>query len=355
MKILYGVQGTGNGHITRARIMARAFADRSDVEVDFIFSGREPDKYFDMQVFGDYKTYQGLSFATHQGAIAYAKTIQELRPKQFLKDVKSLNLSGYDLLLNDFEPITAWAARQQKIPSISISHQAAFSHPIPSEGVSIIDRLITRYFAPTSIQLGVHWYHFGFPILPPFIDDKASQNESDKSILVYLPFEDVEQVQGILETFAEHDFVCFHPHIKSAYKQSNLSWHPTAKEPFKAALAKCKGVIANAGFEMASESIHLSKKLLIKPLSGQFEQLSNASTLADIGLGQVMARFDLEVIEHWLQAPSVEGVQFKSDPHILIDWLLKKQWSDTQGLCASLWEQVAFPPAIQQSLNRLSC
>ena len=53
MKLLYGVQGTGNGHIARARIMAAALAKRSDVEVDFVFTGREPDKYFDMDVFGD--------------------------------------------------------------------------------------------------------------------------------------------------------------------------------------------------------------------------------------------------------------------------------------------------------------
>ena len=39
MKILYGVQGTGNGHIARARAMSHAFKEH-DVEVDFLFSGR---------------------------------------------------------------------------------------------------------------------------------------------------------------------------------------------------------------------------------------------------------------------------------------------------------------------------
>jgi UDP:flavonoid glycosyltransferase YjiC (YdhE family) len=39
MKILYGVQGTGNGHITRARAMA-AEMHAAGVEVDFVFSGR---------------------------------------------------------------------------------------------------------------------------------------------------------------------------------------------------------------------------------------------------------------------------------------------------------------------------
>ena len=64
MKLLYGVQGTGNGHIARARIMAAALSQRSDIDVDFVFTGRAPDKYFDMDVFGQYQTLTGLSFVT---------------------------------------------------------------------------------------------------------------------------------------------------------------------------------------------------------------------------------------------------------------------------------------------------
>lgn len=45
MKILYGVQGTGNGHVTRPRIMAKAFADLG-VEVDWVFSGRRREDFF---------------------------------------------------------------------------------------------------------------------------------------------------------------------------------------------------------------------------------------------------------------------------------------------------------------------
>ena len=59
MKICYGVQGTGNGHIARARIMAQAFALRDDVTVDFYFSGRDADAYFDMEVFGSIALSEG--------------------------------------------------------------------------------------------------------------------------------------------------------------------------------------------------------------------------------------------------------------------------------------------------------
>ena len=41
MHILYGVQGTGNGHISRANAMAQALARYPDVKVTWLLSGRE--------------------------------------------------------------------------------------------------------------------------------------------------------------------------------------------------------------------------------------------------------------------------------------------------------------------------
>ena len=164
----------------------------------------------------------------------------------------------------------------------------------------------------------------------------------------------IKDIQKTLSTFAEQDFICFHPNIKDAHIMENVIWHPTAKAPFKAALARCHGVIANAGFEMASECLHYNKRMLLKPLEGQFEQLSNAFTLSDLGLCQLMRTLDLEAIEQWLQSAPGASVQFPSNPNILIDWILQKQWTDTKSLCASLWQQVKFPPAVQQTLSQLN-
>ena len=55
MRILYGVQATGNGHITRARVMAPALRN-AGIEVDYLFSGRPADQLFNMEPFGDYQT-----------------------------------------------------------------------------------------------------------------------------------------------------------------------------------------------------------------------------------------------------------------------------------------------------------
>ena len=60
MKIFYGVQGTGNGHITRARVMAKELFE-AGFDVTFQFTGRPADKYFDMEVFNGYQVRKGLT------------------------------------------------------------------------------------------------------------------------------------------------------------------------------------------------------------------------------------------------------------------------------------------------------
>ena len=75
MKILYAVQGTGNGHITRARHLVDKLADDPTLDVDYFFSGRKMKEYFDMECFGNYIAKRGLTFHTTSGAISYRKTI----------------------------------------------------------------------------------------------------------------------------------------------------------------------------------------------------------------------------------------------------------------------------------------
>lgn len=354
MKILYGVQGTGNGHITRARVMAKAFALEDDIQVDFIFSGREPNKYFDMEIFGDYRTFQGLSFVTENGSVRKWKTLKSAKLVQLYQDVMKLDLRNYDLVLNDFEPVSAWAAQKSNTPSISVSHQAAFGYNVPKKNEHIFDRLLTKYFAPCTIQLGVHWFHFGHPIIPPFIEEKAIPNPSNDHVLVYLPFENLDEIAALLAPFKTTSFLCFHPEIKNQYKNKNVSWYPPSKSMFKHALINCSGVIANGGFELSSECLQLGKKLLIKPLAGQYEQASNMLTLQQLGLCSSMQTLEPTAVDTWLSNPNPVAIQFPDNPQDFIDWLMAEDWHDTDSLCRTLWQKVQFPPALKMRLEQYS-
>ena len=111
MRILFGVQGTGNGHISRSRTLARALKSRG-VAVDYLFSGRAADGYFEMGEFGDYRTFPGITFASHQGRISGWRTLKGLSPLRFWQDLRALDCREYDLVISDFEPLSAHAARR---------------------------------------------------------------------------------------------------------------------------------------------------------------------------------------------------------------------------------------------------
>ncbi|ROQ18880.1 MJ1255/VC2487 family glycosyltransferase [Gallaecimonas pentaromativorans] len=342
MRILYGVQGTGNGHITRARVMAEELAKR-DVQVDFLFSGRDASEYFDMEPFGDYQTRRGLTFVTERGGVKLLKTLSQSRLGELWRDIKSLPVRDYDLVINDFEPITAWAAKLAKVPSVGLSHQASFLQPVPKDGENLSSRLLIRHFAPVNIELGVHWYHFGKNLLPPIIENPSQQKAPrHNKVLVYLPFESIEEVQALLEPFPDVEFYCYHP--KATFEdRGHIHLRPPSRGAFHQDLADAMGVIANGGFELPSEALRIGKKLLLKPLHGQFEQLSNVLTLRQLGLASVMYELSAAELDAWLELPAAQPVSYPEVAGSLVDWLLAGNLNDSEQLCQGLWRQVAFP------------
>ncbi|MBQ4813394.1 glycosyltransferase [Pseudoalteromonas luteoviolacea] len=340
MKILYGIQGTGNGHITRARVMAECFKSMN-IEVDYLFSGRQADQYFDMDIFGEYQTRTGMSFITKSGRLNYRETAKQLKFGTFARDVKTLDIKRYDMVFNDFEPISAWAARLAKVPVVAMSHQAAFLSPeVPLFGAGSMQRALIRWFAPADVYLGVHWQPFAKNIVPPFIAHHGTYKASiPNKVLVYLPFEDLNGIVELLGDFPDREFYCYHPDA-SNQSINHIHLRAPSRQGFLEDLASASGVVANAGFELSSEALKYGKKLLLKPLQGQFEQLSNAMTLESLGLAKVMNYLNSEALAEWLEYPEGQVIDFPSDATPLADWLAKGQWQDYSALHDSLWYPV---------------
>ncbi|OBT16784.1 glycosyltransferase [Vibrio sp. UCD-FRSSP16_10] len=352
MKILYGVQGTGNGHIARARAMAEAFKKRDNVEVDFVFSGREKQKYFSMDAFDGYRTFSGLTFNSNSGKVDYLKTATNNNVVELLQDIKTLDVKKYDLVLNDFEPISAWAAKKHKVPCIGISHQNAFRYQVPKKGYGLMDKTIIHHFAPSDFQVGLHWYHFDQPILPPIVHVCDTQSTAEEAfVLVYLPFEDLKQVRELLQRLSGYSFRCYHPDIKQARDTDNVQLRPLSFSEFQRDLASCHGVIANGGFELPSEALSLGKKLLLKPLDGQFEQQSNVATLEYLGLGSAMLELELGTIRKWLEEDTPDPIHYPDVAGAISDWVLEGDWNQQQKLSQNLWKQVSFPTHMTHLLD----
>ena len=341
MRVLYGIQGTGNGHITRARVMANAFSSMN-IEVDYVFSGRAQKSYFDMGEFTNYRSFRGLSFTTQNGQVNSYHTLRNARMCKLLSDIKQLDLSGYDFVFNDFEPITAWAAKRQGVPVIGMSHQAAFLSPkVPMFRRGLFRRSLIKCYAPADVYLGVHWQPFADNIIPPFIANHQHDNpvNVDSKVLVYLPFENLADIVDYLKDFPEKEFYCYHPNTKNE-SRGHIHLRTLSRQGFLNDLANASGVIANAGFELSSEALKLGKKLLLKPLAGQFEQDINAQTLLAMKAAHVMSYLNPNALDDWINSKGQMSINFPSDPQPLIEWLAAKQWHNTRYLHQSLWSGV---------------
>ena len=338
MRIFYGVQGTGNGHITRARIMAKEL-QAAGIEVQYQFTGRPADKYFDMEIFGDYQTRSGLTFNINKGSINMFKTVLEARPINFIKDINSLDLSDYDLVISDFEPITAWAAKNQKKTVIGIGHQYAFKYKIPRQQHDPMAEQVLKHFAPATIGIGLHWHHFNQPILPPIIETAELSPTIKNKIVVYLPFEDTNDVIKLLAPFTDYTFHIYTPDLVSS-KLDHITCYPLSRDGFQQDLKNCDGIISNSGFELASESLHLGKKILARPIHGQMEQAANAAALVELGYGSVMAELDHDIVERWLQEAHNVHVSYPNVAHILVNWIQNGMPAIDNDFISGVWDRV---------------
>lgn len=81
MKILYSIQGTGNGHLSRAKSILPYLEKYG--QVDYLISGRN--YCLDFPVKMKYHCH-GVSFKyDNKGGIDYLKTFKSLSVKQFLR------------------------------------------------------------------------------------------------------------------------------------------------------------------------------------------------------------------------------------------------------------------------------
>ena len=343
MKIFYGIQGTGNGHITRGRIMAREL-QAANLEVTYQFTGRPQDKFFDMEVFNGYQWRNGLTFSTQNGKINHLQTVLQSKPLRFLKDIKQLDLSGYDVVICDYEPITAWAARQQNKKTIGISHQYAFQYHIPRAGTDPVSEAVMRNFAPVDIGIGLHWHHFDQPILPPVIETPIiTQQVQRNKVVIYLPFEDQQHVMKLLSPFKEFEFFIYSPeNVASPY--AHIHCKPLSLHGFQKDLSDCAGIICNAGFELASESLQLGKKILVKPVHAQMEQTSNAAALQLLGYGKMMHSVDAKIIEQWLYESKAIQVTYPNTAKYLVQWIKDGMPPIDPSWCRQIWSDVKVIP-----------
>src|SRR5437660_2159063 len=153
--ILYGVNGEGAGHSTRAKeVLSHLVAQGHTVHVASFDRGLQNlSKHFDVT------EIYGFRFAYVDNRVRYKRTIAKnlitvpqaarslSRLKELVEEWKT------DLVITDFDPLTCHIGRRQGLPVISIDNQhcltnAVVSYPGKYRRDAAAAKLVTRMMTP---------------------------------------------------------------------------------------------------------------------------------------------------------------------------------------------------------------
>ena len=284
MKILYGIQLNGNGHITRSLELISQLKAKG-YEVDVIASGGN----YSIELPDYIKKFKGLSmYFNKSGKINKLKTTLSLNLFKLIKDI-NYDCSGYDLVISDFEPISAYSAKKHKVKSIGISNQVSITKS------SFLESLFIKYFAPCDYYIPLDYTNGYQPIISEkFLNGKVSDEDF---YLVYLAAYSLEHIKNELK-YSDKKFKVYSSDVIVDYVYNNIEFKKSNKDSFQSDLLRCSGVITASGFSTTSEALVLGKRLWSIPIKGQFEQIDNATKLNKLGI--YTDDLTSENLENWL-------------------------------------------------------
>jgi uncharacterized protein (TIGR00661 family) len=312
VKILYAIQGTGNGHIARAEDIIPLLKQYG--KLDLFISGAQADIKLDHPI--KYKS-KGLSFYFgKRGGVDLLNTFRRNSSLGIYREIKEFPVGRYDLVVNDFEPISAWASMLKGIPCVGLSHQSALLSPRTPKPKSVdpVGDWIIRNYAPVKKYVGFHFDTFDTNIYTPVIRRRIREADVTKNphFTVYLPAYDDRKLLPILHRFPSIRWHVFSKHTRASYHFGKISVYPVNNEAFTASMKSCTGVLCGAGFETPAEAIHLQKTLLVVPMKGQHEQHYNAAALKQLGVPVLkkVKKKHIGKIEEWLDTRKIPAIYF---------------------------------------------
>jgi uncharacterized protein (TIGR00661 family) len=324
MKIFYAVQATGNGHISRANQLVPILKNHGQVDVFLSGHNYSLAPNFDVK----FKS-KGLSlFYTQCGGVDLLKTVFSNNIKGAIYDAKSLPVNEYDLIINDFDWLTARACKMKNVNSIQFGHQASFISPLAPRPAKkeIVGEYVLQNFAKAQKYVGLHFKAYDEHIHPPIIKSQILDAEPRNMghVTVYLPSVSEHCILNALRKMPDVTFHWFLHGVNAPTQINNIKMFPVTDEGFTSSLISCHGLITGGGFETPAEALYLGKKVLSIPIQKHYEQQCNAAALSHLGVKVILQ-------------PDYDN--FEDD---IIRWLAKKEDIITIDACQteSLVEQI---------------
>ncbi len=309
--ILYGVNGEGAGHSTRAReVLAhlRASGHRLHV-VSFDRGLRNLASDFEVtEIFGFRLDYV-------RNRVRYGKTVLKNlvtapRASRSVRKLRRLARAwDIDLVITDFEPISCHVGHRLRLPVISIDNQhclvyGEISYPREYRREAAAAKLVTRMMTPRADTYLVTSF-FTPPLknkrtflFPPILRKEVLEARPSvgSAVVVYVTSPSTE-LANLLKGIRQQ-FICYGFGREGV--DGNILFKKPSLQTFLQDLTAAKAVIANSGFSLISEALYLGKPYLAWPMKRQFEQVFNAYYVGQMGYGAYWEDLNKERIESFL-------------------------------------------------------
>lgn len=316
-RIVYGVAGEGFGHSSRSHLIGQHLIDAGH-DVLFVASrkslnylhrhfGRQVHAAFGLSLVYDNRTLSPLStlaantsrFIASRACIArfYTDTLDPFEP---------------DVVISDFEPVSAWWAWRRGVPFVSVNHQHLLTMcRLQHESSEWLSRLnasaVTRcHYVGAAAYIILNFFRAPVtndravltpPVVRPIVESvEPTQGEH---ILVYTS--DSSWSSRLLDTLHAFPHQPFRIYgFDRSEKIGNCELRKTSTDGFVADVASSRGVIATGGFTLISECLHFGKKMLLLPIQGQYEQVLNACYAEKLGFGLHRRQLDIRSLGEYL-------------------------------------------------------
>lgn len=257
----------------------------------------------------------GLHLNYQDNEVQYAKTVVEntLKLPEFFRDRERVAALAEDfqpdIIITDFEPVTAAIAHRYHLPLLSIDNQhfltnTKVTYPARFAASAATAMAITRLIINRADQYLVTSFittplkNKKTIIIPPILRQAilTAQPTTGDYFLVYVTSA-FQELVPILAKLPQR-FVVYG--LDRDETRDNVVLKPASRDGFLADLINCRAVIGTTGFTLVTEALHLGKPYLGLPVAKQFEQTFTAYLLDQAGYGLMAADVTADTITDFI-------------------------------------------------------
>jgi uncharacterized protein (TIGR00661 family) len=309
--ILYGVNGEGSGHSTRAKEVISHLQRKGHVVHVVSFDRGLTNLRRDFEV----TEIHGWRLAYVNNRVRYRRTLATnllgaRRTASSVAQLKKLSEQWkVELVITDFEPLSCHVGHRRHVPVLSIDNQhcltnADVSYPRQYRGDAAAAKMVVRLMVPRADAYLVTSFFSAEVtrrntfLFPPILRESVlrAKPEAGDQVLVYVT--SPAPALAKLLSSVRCRFVAYG--FGREGQDGNVLYKKPSQDGFLEDLTNARAIVANAGFSLVTEALHLGKPYLAVPVEHQFEQIFNAYWLEKVGYGAYWEELNRERVESFL-------------------------------------------------------